>query len=379
MNSPKNTPLNKIDPSNNTAPQQGDPLLVVKDLIKHYPLKASGFSFSKEKVHALNGISFTVNRGEILGLVGESGCGKTTTGRSLLRMIEPDSGQVYFNRTSQEILDFEKKKEDFNSLIKPSNSEIKKFSNAEERINFSAFPKKQMRKERLKLQYIFQDPYQSLNPKQQIGRIITEAPVEHGHIKSNQWESTALKYLDLVGLPREALHKYPHEFSGGQRQRINIARAVALQPEFIVCDEPVSSLDVSIQSQILNLLLDIQKELGTAYLFIAHNLSVVFYLCDKVAVMYAGNMVEEAPSRELYNNPRHPYTELLMAAAPKIDGKPLENPPGLEGEVPSLIQLPRGCAFQARCPLAIDKCKEERPQLKELSPNHRVACFRAHE
>jgi len=319
-------------------------LLEVKNMVKHYPLKAGGFTFSREKVHALNDISFTLDKGKTLGLVGESGCGKTTTGRSLLRVIEPDSGEVYFGELKE---------------------------------NFLSLPPKEMVKERLKMQYIFQDPYQSLNPKQQVGRIITEAPQEHGMITRNEWEKTALHYLDIVGLPSDALRKYPHEFSGGQRQRINIARAIALKPDFIVCDEPVSSLDVSIQSQILNLLLDIQRKFGTSYLFIAHNLSVVFYLSDEVAVMYAGKIVEKAQSRTLYENPGHPYTRLLMSVAPKIDGKSITRQPGLEGEVPSLTHLPKGCAFADRCPMADEECRKTVPDLKKVAEGHEVACFKA--
>ncbi|MDC7123925.1 MAG: ABC transporter ATP-binding protein [Spirochaetales bacterium] len=319
-------------------------VLEVKNLTKSYSLKAGGFSFSKERVHALSDVSFSIGKGKTLGLVGESGCGKTTTGRSLLRIIEPDRGKVFFNGSDT---------------------------------NFLSLPEKEMITERLKMQYIFQDPWQSLNPKQMVGRIITEAPLQHGLIKRENALEVSKKYLDIVGLPSEAARKYPHEFSGGQRQRINIARAIVMKPDFIVCDEPVSSLDVSIQSQILNLLLDIQQEFGTSYLFIAHNLSVVFYLSDEVAVMYAGKIVEKAPSRKLYEDPRHPYTKLLMAVAPKIDGKPVSLQPGQDGEVPSLTKLPKGCSFAERCPIASEECRRSIPPLKTVEFEHKVACFKA--
>ena len=316
------------------------PFIQAKNLVKHFPLKSGLFSRSAEKVHAVNGVSFAIEKGKTLGLVGESGSGKTTTARTLLRIIEPDKGSFGFGDTP----------------------------------DVFALGSEQLKNIRRNMQYIFQDPYTSLNPKMQIRDIVTE-PLRYSvkGLSSRDITGAAAGLLERVGLSASDIRKYPHEFSGGQRQRISIARALSAQPSFIVCDEPVSSLDVSIQSQILNLLLDIQEKTGISYLFIAHNLAVVFYLSDFVSVMYAGRIVESGPSRVLSTGAKHPYTRLLLAAVPGHRGEPVPD----TGETPSLIRLPPGCAFYSRCPKRSPACQEEVPPLNEIEAGHCVACIHA--
>jgi len=309
--------------------------------VKQYPVKAGLFSRTQDRIHAVNGVSFQIPKGQTLGLVGESGCGKTTTARLLLRVIEPDGGYFQF--------------EDVEDVFKLEPEEL--------------------RRVRSRMQYVFQDPYSSLNPKMLIRDIVTEPIRYQKGTTRRDLEQKAGELLEHVGLSADAARKYPHEFSGGQRQRISIARALSSNPSFIICDEPVSSLDVSIQSQILNLLIDLQNEMGITYLFIAHNLSVVFYMSDTVAVMYTGKIVEKADSRELFENPLHPYTRLLLKAMTP-EGR---NDPILKndtGEVPSLIQYPEGCTFFPRCPLRQDQCLAAFPPLKEEETRHFVACYR---
>ncbi len=318
----------------------GSPFIRVRGLTKRYPLKTGLFSTSREVVHAVNDLSLEIPRGMTLGLVGESGCGKTTTGRLLLRVIEPDAGEFSFGEVS-----------DVFALDREGLSHLRK-----------------------KMQYIFQDPYGSLNPKMQVRDIVTEPLRYGGGLSSRDLDRRAGELLERVGLSPGDSRKYPHEFSGGQRQRLSIARAISSAPSFIVCDEPVSSLDVSIQSQILNLLLDIQRDLGISYLFIAHNLAVVFYLSDLVSVMYAGRIVESGPSRAIYDQALHPYTRLLLEAMPGR-GAPGAARTADTGEVPSLIHLPRGCAFYPRCPLRGEICREGVPPLEEKRPGRRAACF----
>jgi oligopeptide/dipeptide ABC transporter ATP-binding protein len=301
-------------------------LVVVKDLVKYFPVRAGVLQRVKAHVQAVDKISFTVREGETLGLVGESGCGKTTVGRSILRLIEPTSGSVFIN--GEDVM--------------------------------------QMRAQSLKaarrnMQIIFQDPYASLNPRLPIG----ESVMEGLHIPM----------LKKVGLEDYHARRYPHEFSGGQRQRIGIARALALQPKFIVCDEPVSALDVSIQSQVLNILKDLQNEFGLTYLFIAHNMSVVEHISDRVAVMYLGKMVELADREELFRKPLHPYTQALLSAIPIPDPTLKRERIILKGDVPSPLNPPKGCRFHPRCPWAIDICSQQEPEFKELLPGHFVACW----
>jgi len=303
------------------APQR--PVVEVRELKTHFPIRKGVFSTVVGHVKAVDGVSFSVMPGQTLGLVGESGCGKTTVGRSLLRLIPATSGEVFYRGT-----------------------------------DFFAPRGEALRRLRRKMQIIFQDPVSSLNPRMTIGNIIGEPIEVHGIAKGQARRDLVASLLQRVGLDPAYAARYPHEFSGGQRQRIGIARAIALSPDFIVCDEPVSALDVSIQSQILNLLDDLQKELGIAYLFIAHNLAVVEHFSDEVAVMYLGRIVEKASARELYRNPKHPYTVALLSAVPEPDPRPKKTRIVLRGEVPSPANPPSGCPFHPRCPLTRLKAAE---------------------
>jgi oligopeptide transport system ATP-binding protein len=317
-------------------------LLEVRNLKKYFPIKTGILSRTIGDVRAVDGVSFTLKKGETLGLVGESGCGKTTVGRSILRLIEPTSGQVTFN--SQ---------------------------------NLRKLNREQMRQARASLQIIFQDPFSSLDPRMSVGQIIAE-PIRN-HLKASRRERRdRVAYLmDKVGLHPEQMSRYPHEFSGGQRQRIGIARALALNPMAIICDEPVSALDVSIQAQVINLLVELQEEMNLSYLFIAHDLSVVEHISDRVAVMYLGRIVELATDRELYQNPRHPYTQALLSAVPVPDPEIHKRKIILEGDVPSPLNPPSGCAFHTRCPMIRAVCRQEGPELHDVGNGHFVACHLA--
>ncbi|HLA88652.1 MAG TPA: dipeptide ABC transporter ATP-binding protein [Anaerolineales bacterium] len=320
--------------------QEKPDLLVVKDLVKYFPVRSGILQRTTAWVKAVDKVSFTVKSGETLGMVGESGCGKTTVGRSLLRLIEPTSGEVAFN--------------------------------GEDIIRMRPQSLKTLRRD---MQIIFQDPYASLNPRMPIGEAVMEGLQIHkiGQPKE-RWE-VAINMLKKVGLEEYHARRYPHEFSGGQRQRIGIARALALQPKFIVCDEPVSALDVSIQSQVLNILKDLQKEFGLTYLFIAHNLSVVEHISDRVAVMYLGKIVELTDRDTLYREPLHPYTKALLSAIPIPHPNFKRERTILKGDVPSPLNPPSGCRFHTRCPVAIAKCSQEEPEFKEVKPGHLVACW----
>jgi peptide/nickel transport system ATP-binding protein/oligopeptide transport system ATP-binding protein len=326
----------------NMKTQEKFDLLVVKDLVKYFPVRSGVLQRTTAWVQAVDKVSFTVMNGETLGMVGESGCGKTTIGRSILRLIEPTSGEVTFN--GEDII-----------RMRP----------------------KSLKAMRRNIQIIFQDPYASLDPRMPIGESVMEGLQIHriGHPKE-RWE-IAINMLKKVGLEEYHARRYPHEFSGGQRQRIGIARALALQPGFIICDEPVSALDVSIQSQVLNILKDLQHEFGLTYLFIAHNLSVVEHISDRVAVMYLGKMVELADRDTLYREPLHPYTKALMSAIPVPHPHPKIKRERviLKGDVPSPLNPPKGCRFHPRCPVAFDRCSREEPQFKEVRPGHWVACL----
>ena len=314
-------------------------LLEVRNLKKHFPIKTGILSRTTGDVRAVDGVSFILERGETLGLVGESGCGKTTVGRSILRLIEPTSGQVTFN--GQDLLELDRE---------------------------------QMRQVRASLQIIFQDPFSSLDPRMSVGQIIAE-PIRN-HLKASRAEMRErVAYLmDKVGLHPEQMSRYPHEFSGGQRQRIGIARALALNPMAIVCDEPISALDVSIQAQVINLLVQLQEEMDLSYLFIAHDLSVVEHISDRVAVMYLGRFVELATDRELYQNPQHPYTQALLSAVPVPDPEIHKRKIILEGDVPSPLNPPSGCAFHTRCPECKEVCTHEEPVFRDLGGGHWIAC-----
>jgi oligopeptide transport system ATP-binding protein len=315
------------------------PLLDVKHLKKHFPIKGGVFSKTIGYVYAVDDINFTLEKGETLGLVGESGCGKSTTGRTILRLIEPTDGAIYFEG------------QDITGLDKGA-----------------------MRALRREMQIIFQDPYASLNPRMTVGSIIGEPLEIHKIARGSEKEERVASLLQKVGLRAEDMRKYPHEFSGGQRQRIGIARALALNPKLIVCDEPVSALDVSIQAQVINLLEDLQAEFGLSYLFIAHNLNVVEHISDRVAVMYLGQIVELASDEELYKNPQHPYTEALLSAVPIPDPTVKKKRIILEGDVPSPINPPRGCHFHTRCMYKEKICEEVEPEFKHIGGGHWVAC-----
>lgn len=327
----------------NTMNKQTQPdLLVVDNLVKYFPVRTGLLQRVTAWVQAVDKVSFAVKKGETLGMVGESGCGKTTIGRTILRLVEPTSGSIAFE--GQDILKMNSR---------------------------------QMKPLRRDMQIIFQDPYASLNPRMPIGESVMEGLHIHnvGNPKE-RWE-IAINMLKKVGLEEYHARRYPHEFSGGQRQRIGIARALALNPKFIICDEPVSALDVSIQSQVLNILKDLQSEFGLTYLFIAHNLSVVEHISDRVAVMYLGKMVELTDRDSLYREPLHPYTQALLSAIPTPHPNIKRERTLLKGDVPSPLNPPKGCRFHTRCPIAIEKCSQEEPQFKEVKPGHWVACWKA--
>jgi oligopeptide transport system ATP-binding protein len=318
-----------------------DALLQVKNLVKHFPLTGGLLARVVDKVHAVDGVSFELARGETLGLVGESGCGKSTTGRCILRLIEPTAGEVWFEGKC-----------------------------------VTAMGKTELRSMARDMQIIFQDPYASLNPRMSVGAIVGEALIIHKLTRNaREYQDRIVELLETVGLSADQMRRYPHEFSGGQRQRIGIARALAVKPKLLVCDEAVSALDVSIQAQVINLLEDLQAKLDLTYLFIAHDLSVVEHISDRVAVMYLGRIVELATARELYTTPLHPYTEALLSAMPVPDPSFKRKRIVLQGDVPSPIHPPTGCHFHTRCPKAqTDLCRQQAPELKQSSDGHWVAC-----
>jgi oligopeptide transport system ATP-binding protein len=323
-----------------TAVNKSETLLEVKNLVKHFPI-TKGIIFSRQigAVQAVDDVSFNVKKGETLGLVGESGCGKTTTGRVILRLIEPTSGTVVFDGK-----------------------------------NVPQLGKEELRELRKDIQIIFQDPYASLNPRMNVGDIIGEPIHIHKLAKGKDKDKRVQELLDVVGLSSFHARRFPHEFSGGQRQRIGIARALAVDPKMIVCDEPVSALDVSIQAQVINLLQDLQNEFGLTYLFIAHDLSVVKHISDRVAVMYLGKIVELTTKQELYRNPKHPYTQALLSAIPVADPTVKKERIILKGDVPSPINPPAGCRFNTRCPYVMDICKVKEPEFVDTGNGHYAAC-----
>jgi oligopeptide/dipeptide ABC transporter ATP-binding protein len=315
------------------------PVLEVRDLKKHFPVRRGFFGRHVGTVYAVDGISFALKSGETLGLVGESGCGKSTAGKMILKLIEPTAGQIYLNG---------------------------------ERID--GLNRGAMRRRRSHLQVVFQDPYSSLNPRMRAKDIVAEPLRNFQHLAGSEIEARVAELFEKVGLRPDLMVRFPHEFSGGQRQRLVIARALALKPSVIVCDEPVSALDVSVQAQVINLLADLQRNFGVAYVFIAHDLAVVEHISHRVAVMYLGRIVELADKRQLFANPQHPYTEALLSAVPVAEPAAVSRRIVLQGDVPSPINPPAGCHFHPRCPYAVARCRSETPLLREVEPGHFAAC-----
>ncbi|MEY8353151.1 dipeptide ABC transporter ATP-binding protein [Lachnospiraceae bacterium 54-53] len=316
--------------------KEGTIILQAEEVKKYFPIKGS-FGKAEKQVKAVDGVSFTLYAGETYGLVGETGCGKSTLGRTVLKLLEPTAGKVIYNGT-----------------------------------DISGLTEKKMRPYRKEMQIIFQDPFTSLNPRKQVGQILEEA-LEIQGIKGDR-EQPGMEIMEKVGLRKEHYFRYPHEFSGGQRQRIGIARALILEPKVIVCDEPVSALDVSIQSQIINLLLDLQEEKNLAYIFIAHDMSVVKYISTRIGVMYLGHIVEEAVTDDLFGMPLHPYTQALLSAVPQVNPHVRKQKTALKGDVPSPIDPPSGCVFHTRCPYVMPVCKKQAPSRKEKMSGHFVSC-----
>jgi len=322
-----------------SAPSASLPLLSVKGLVKHFPVKKGLLQRTVGQVRAVDGISFDINQGETLGLVGESGCGKSTAGKAILKLIEPTAGEIRIHGK-----------------------------------RIDGLSRGAMRPYRRQLQVVFQDPYSSLNPRLSVRDIIAEPLVNYGVSAGRALDDRVADLALKVGLREDALARYPHEFSGGQRQRIGIARALALHPSLIVCDEPVSALDVSVQAQVINLLGDLQQEFGLSYLFVAHDLAVVEHISHRIAVMYLGRIVELTDKAALFTRPQHPYTEALLSAAPVPDPEAARNRIILKGDVPSPINPPSGCRFHTRCPYAFARCSTEEPDMREVFPGHHVAC-----
>jgi len=316
-----------------------EPLLTVEHLKKYFPIHRGVLGRVAKYVKAVDGVSFTIKRGETFGLVGESGCGKTTAGRAILRLHEPDSGSIRFDGT-----------------------------------DLLSLGKQDLRRKRRDMQIIFQDPYASLNPRMTIRTIVGEPFAIHGIASGSERETRIADLLNTVGLDSSVMNRYPHEFSGGQRQRIGIARALALKPKFIVADEPVSALDVSIQAQIINLLADLQQQFGLTYLFISHAIPVIEHISTRIGVMYLGKLVEVGTSRQICTSPKHPYTQALLSAVPIPDPAAKKQRVVLRGDVPTPINPPPGCRFHTRCPIAVDRCKTEEPQLRQIEDGRDVAC-----
>jgi peptide/nickel transport system ATP-binding protein len=338
------------------GPAQADKILLdVRNLKKYFPIQKGFLKRTVGYVKAVDDVTFFVREGETLGLVGESGCGKSTAGRSIIRLYEPTAGQVLFR------------------------SQLLATNGAAKMVNLIDLDPHQMKAVRQEISMVFQHPVNSLNPRMTVSDIVAEPMQIHGKGTGPEVEAVIIRLLERVGLRADHLRRYPHEFSGGQRQRIGIARALSLNPRLVICDEPVSALDVSIQAQTLNLLQDLQKDFNLSYIFVAHDLSVVQHISDRIAVMYVGKVAEMAKAEELYTNPLHPYTEALLSAVPKADPKYQSERIVMQGEVADPSNPPTGCYFHPRCRYAVDVCKQKTPEFREIKPDHFVACHRADE
>ncbi|MEM1543265.1 MAG: ATP-binding cassette domain-containing protein [Candidatus Bathyarchaeia archaeon] len=342
-------------------------LLQIRNLKKYYPILGGIFKRKVASVKAVDGVSLSIFRGECFGLVGESGCGKTTLGKTILRILKPDEGNIFFD-VPQDIID------EIISL-EEKGSKSTKLKRLREQYDLSTFSGERLLRFRRRMQIVYQDPTTSLNPRMLVKDIVAEPLIVQGIARGEKAREMVIEILKKVGLSEEHLYRFPHEFSGGQRQRIAIARALVCRPDFVVLDEPTSSVDVSVRAQLLNLFKDLQKDFNLTYLFISHDLSIVECISDRVAIMYLGKIVEFAPTQKIFKNPLHPYSQALISSVPIPDPTKRRKRAPLMGEVPSPVNPPKGCRFHPRCPLAMDICKKEEPQIMEYEKDHYVACF----
>jgi oligopeptide/dipeptide ABC transporter ATP-binding protein len=342
-------------------------LITVRNLKKHYPILGGVFKRRVASVKAVDGVSLEIYKGETFGLVGESGCGKTTLGKTILRLLKPDAGNIFFDVPEDiinEIVELEK-----------TNPKSRRFKRLREQYDIATFSGERLLRLRRRMQIVYQDPTTSLDPRMLVKDIVAEPLVAQGIAKGEEAKKMVVEILEKVGLGEQHLYRFPHEFSGGQRQRIAIARALVCRPEFVVLDEPTSSVDVSVRAQLLNLFKDLQKEFNLTYMFISHDLSIVECISDRVAIMYLGKINELAPTQKIFKNPMHPYSQALISSVPIPDPKRRRERAPLAGEVPSPVNPPAGCRFHPRCPLVMDICKKQEPQMFEVEKDHYVACF----
>jgi len=342
-------------------------LIIVRNLKKHYPIFGGIFKRRVASVKAVDGVSLEIYKGETFGLVGESGCGKTTLGKTILRLLKPDAGNIFFDVPEDiinEIVDLEK-----------TNPKSRRLKRLREQYDIATFSGERLLRLRRRMQIVYQDPTTSLDPRMLVKDIVAEPLVAQGIAKGEEAKKMVVEVLKKVGLGEQHLYRFPHEFSGGQRQRIAIARALVCKPEFVVLDEPTSSVDVSVRAQLLNLFKDLQKEFNLTYMFISHDLSIVECISDRVAIMYLGKVNELAPTQKIFKNPMHPYSQALISSVPIPDPKRRKERAPLAGEVPSPVNPPAGCRFHPRCPLVMDVCRKKEPQMFEVEKDHYVACF----